>query len=214
MTQRVICIARIQGAGGDDIGRMVADGLGYRLVDEEIVQRAAESEGIAVEELFEVERRRSVIDRLLESLALAGSSDAYMVGVAPSVPPLTAMIDPRSLRALIQRSIHETADGGGGGVVIVSHAASYALAGRPDVLRVLVTASPATRLARIAEANGLDDKRATKAMESDDAGRADYLKKFYDVSQESPSHYDLVLNSDSLSADVISSIVTMAARAV
>ena len=212
MTQRVICIARIQGAGGDDIGRMVADGLGYRLVDEEIVQRAAESEGIAVEELAGVERRRSVIDRLLESLALAGSSDAYMVGVAPSVPPLTAMIDPRSLRALIQRSIHETADGGG--VVIVSHAASYALAGRPDVLRVLVTASPATRLARIAEANGLDDKRATKAMESDDAGRADYLKKFYDVSKESPSHYDLVLNSDSLSADVISSIVTMAARAV
>ena len=212
MTQRVICIARIQGAGGDDIGRMVADGLGYRLVDEEIVQRAAESEGIAVEELAEVERRRSVIDRLLESLALAGSSDAYMVGVAPSVPPLTAMIDPRSLRALIQRSIHETADGGG--VVIVSHAASYALAGRPDVLRVLVTASPATRLARIAEANGLDDKKATKAMESDDAGRADYLKKFYDVSQESPSHYDLVLNSDLLSADVISSIVTMAARAI
>ena len=212
MTQRVICIARIQGAGGADIGRMVADGLGYRLVDEEIVQRAAESEGIAVEELFEVERRRSVIDRLLQSLALTGSSDAYTVGVAPSVPPLTAMIDPRSLRALIQRSIHETADGGG--VVIVSHAASYALAGRPDVLRVLVTASPATRLARIAEANGLDDKKATKAMDSDDAGRADYLKKFYDVSQESPSHYDLVLNSDLLSADVISSIVTMAARAV
>lgn len=212
MTQRVICIARIQGAGGDDIGRMVADGLGYRLVDEEIVQRAAESEGIAVEELFEVERRRSVIDRLLESLALTGSSDAYTVGVAPSVPPLTAMIDPRSLRALIQRSIHETADGGG--VVIVSHAASYALAGRPDVLRVLITASPATRLARIAEANGLDDKKATKAMDSDDAGRADYLKKFYDVSQESPSHYDLVLNSDLLSADVISSIVTMAARAI
>ena len=48
--------------------------------------------------------------------------------------------DKNSLRALIRQSVNETADEGN--VVIVSHAASYALADRGNVLRVLVTASP------------------------------------------------------------------------
>jgi dephospho-CoA kinase len=45
--------------------------------------------------------------------------------------------------------------------VIVSHAASYALADRDNVLRVLVTASPEARRRRLAETNSLDEKQAT-----------------------------------------------------
>ena len=46
------------------------------------------------------------------------------------------------LRNLIRMAIEETAERGN--VVIVAHAASHALAGRYDVLRVLVTASAET----------------------------------------------------------------------
>ena len=55
---------------------MVADSLGYRLVDEEILQQAAESSGVSVEELADVERRTKVIDGLLRNLAVAGSAAA------------------------------------------------------------------------------------------------------------------------------------------
>ncbi len=54
MARRVICISRILGAGGPEVGQAVADRLGYRHVDEEIVQRAAESQGLSVDELADV----------------------------------------------------------------------------------------------------------------------------------------------------------------
>lgn len=189
---------------------MVADSLRYRLVDEEIVQQAAESNGVSVEELADAERRTKVIDRLTRNLAVAGGAAGFMHAGAGPID-LGGGTDPKSLRGLIQRSIHETAEKGD--VVIVSHAASYALAGRNDVLRILVTASPETRAGRTAVDSSLDSKKAAKAVADSDSNRATYLKRFYSVGVELPTHYDLALNSDSLSIDVISDIVVRAASA-
>lgn len=189
---------------------MVADSLSYRLVDEEIVQQAAESNGVSVEELADAERRTKVIDRLVRTVAIAGGGAGLMsVGAGPI--ELSGGSDPKSLRALIQKSIHETAERGD--VVIVSHAASYALAGRDDVLRVLVTASPETRTDRAAQEGSLDAKKAAKAVAEGDADRAAYLKRFYSVGDELPTHYDLALNSDSLSVELMSDLVVRAASA-
>lgn len=190
------------------MGGLVADTLGYRLVDEEIVQQAAESSGVSVEELADAERRTKVIDRLTRNLAVAGTGAALMVAGAGAVD-LGA--DPKSLRALIQKSIHETAERGD--VVIVSHAASYALAGSDNVLRVLVTASPETRAGRAAQEGSLDIKKAAKAVAESDGHRAAYLKRFYSVGDELPTHYDLALNSDSLSIDLMRDLVVRAASA-
>lgn len=187
---------------------MVAESLGFRLVDEEIVQRAAEAQGVSVDEFTEVERRKGFFQRMLESLAIGGAADGFATGVSV-LPTAPSLIDPQGLRGRIQQSIHETADEGA--VVIVSHAASFALAGNRQALRVLVTASQGTRVARLADALG-DTKAATKAVADDDAGRANYLKQFYDVDQELSTHYDLVVNSDRLTVDEIAALVVRAAR--
>ncbi|HEX3089217.1 MAG TPA: cytidylate kinase-like family protein [Ilumatobacteraceae bacterium] len=212
MSRRVICISRLLGAGGSDVGRMVADGLGFRLVDEEIVQQAAESSGVSVEELADTERRTKVIDRLTRNLASAGGAAGLMTSSGAGAMDLSGANDPKSLRALIRKSIHETADRGD--VVIVSHAASYALSGGADVLRVLVTASPETRAGRIAAHDSVDAKKAAKAVADSDARRAGYLRTFYSVADELPTHYDLALNSDWLSVDVMSDLVVRAASAL
>src|SRR5204863_6154765 len=101
-----------------------------------------------------------------------------------------------------------------GNVVIVSHAASFALADRADVLRVLVTAPTDVRVARFQVAEGgVDAKKAAKLVADDDAGRARYLKDFYGVSQELPTHYDMVLNSQTMTPDSLAEVVVAAARA-
>ncbi len=95
--------------------------------------------------------------------------------------------------------------------MIVSHAASFALADRPAVLRVLVTASPETRLQRIAEAEGIDGKLADKRVTESDRARADYLQRFYNVKHELPTHYDLVVSTDRLSTDEAAVVIASAA---
>lgn len=210
MSSRVICIARVNGSGGEEVGRLVADALGFQLVDAAIIQHAAEAEGVSVEELSEVERRSSVLTRLMRGLAVSGVADMGMGSAAVYLPDVLTH-DPKSLRGLIQKSIHETADAGD--VVIVSHAASYALGAAAGTLRVLVTAPNDVRIARVAAAGGLDTKDATKAVATDDTNRASYLKEFYGVGHELPTHYDLVVNSECLSPQAIADIVVSAARA-
>lgn len=197
MDRTVICISHATGAGGTDLGRLVADKLGFRLIDEEIVTKAAENQHVSVEDLADVERRKSLLARILGDAAV-GAAMSSAVGVMP-VYVGDPLPDKNSLRSLIRQSISETADEGN--VVIVSHAASYALVDRKDVLRVMVTASPEARARRLAEANGLDDKQAVKSIGANDAGRADYLKRFYGVTDELPTHYDLVVNTDRIPAE-------------
>ena len=112
-------------------------------------------------------------------------------------------------RALIREVIVEMADRGE--VVIVSHAASMALAGRDSLLRILVTASAETRAERLATTGGLSDADAAKMVRDTDRARADYLKRFYQISHEEPTQYDLVINTDALSIAQVVGVVAGAA---
>lgn len=189
---KVVCLSSTDGAGAADVARLLSQALGYRLIDEEIIASAAVEAGVDREVIGDVERRKSVLGRLIEGLAAGGA-------VSAPVPP--DMIPPASdeLRNAIRMAIEEVASEGE--VVLVAHAASFALAGRDDVLRVLVTASDDTRKERIATERGVDRAQAANLLKRSDAGRSDYLKRFYGVGEEKPSHYDLVINTDKFTAE-------------
>jgi len=48
-------------------------------------------------------------------------------------------------------------------------------------------------------------------VKDSDAGRRDYLRRFYDVGEELPTHYDLVVNTDVLSVEQAAELVSQAA---
>ena len=79
---------------------------------------------------------------------------------------------------------------------------------RAQPLRVLVTASPETRATRIADLKGVDQSRAAREVKSSDVARRDYLKRFYDIGEELPTHYDLVVNTDVLSVEQAARLVS------
>jgi cytidylate kinase len=206
MACRAVCISRALGAGGEEVGRLVADRLGFVYVDEEIVSRTAARAGIDAASVADEEQRRSIVSRMLQALAQSGT-EALAVGGGPAPHPDDEPTG-EAVRALIRETIEQTASQGN--VVIVAHAASYALPPGPDALRVLVTASPATRAKRLADSEGLDEDGGARAVKESDASRRDYLKRFYGV-DEAPTHYDLVVNTDVLSFDHAADLVAGAA---
>jgi cytidylate kinase len=137
---------------------------------------------------------------MLEALG-QDSGEAWALGGAPT--HAGGELSDADLRALIRETIAQTA--AGGRVVIVSHAASYAVEPGAQAVRVLVTASPETRAARVGGAD------AARAVTESDKGRRDYLKRFYDVDDELPTHYDLVVNTDVLTAEQAADVVARAA---
>jgi len=208
MKTSVVCVSHATGAGGNDVGRLVAERLGFRYVDEDLVSQAALRAGVDASEIADEERRKSWLARVLDDLAVGGGEAWAMTGLGPYGAVGVATTSDE-LRAYIREAIEETA--GHGKAVIVAHAASHALAGRQETLRVLVTASPATRAGRVAEAEGLDETRAARTIKDADAGRADYLRRFHGVEQELPTQYDLVLNTDQLSPEQAAALISEAA---
>ena len=200
-----MCISHATAAGGDEVGRLVAEALGFLYVDDAIVARAAAGGGIDPEEVANEERRKSLAARLVEALGRGGEAWALTHGGAAAVE------DRRSedMRALIRETIAQTATRGR--VVIVAHGASHVVPRGPGALRVLVTASSTTRVRRTAEAKALDEAGATREIKRDDAARRDYLKRFYDIDEELPTQYDLVVNTDVLSVEQAAQLVVQAA---
>ena len=207
MARTVVCISHAAGASGEEVGRLVAERLGFLYVNEEIVARAAAKGGVDAADVADEERRKSLAARALNAIA-QGGGEAWTLG---AVGPLSSReeLDSDDIRSLIRETIEQTA--ARGKAVIVAHAASYAIGHGDGVLRVLVTASPETRTTRVAEAEGLDQAGAARALKESDAGRADYLKRFYDVREESPTHYDLVLNTDGLSIEQAADLIARGA---
>lgn len=209
MATRIVTISHATGAVGDSIGRSVAERLGFRYVDEEIIETAAKNHGLDSGLVADVERRKTLLARLLDDLASAPMLDPS--GTAGFLMTDTTAIPRREeLRALIVDTIRETA--AQGNVVIVSHAAGIPLAGRDDLLRVLVTASFATRVSRVVSLGKLGRAEAEKHLKDSDAGRADYFLRFYKIERELPTQYDLVINTDKLTPEEATDLVVAAAK--
>jgi len=214
MTERatkVVAISRSAGAEGERIGTLVAERLGFRYVDEEIISKAAEKQGIDPAAIADAERRKGVILRVLEGLGQGGAAGATPGGAMWVPDDVTELAQSQDLRALIRETIHETA--ARGDVVIVAHAAAFALTGRDDLLRVLVTAPVEIRTRRLTEARDGDRAQAAKELKRSDEARAAYLKSFYDVERELPTHYDLVVNTEVLEPEAAADIIARAAGA-
>jgi cytidylate kinase len=125
-----------------------------------------------------------------------------------SPEPARDRTKPDDLRALIQAALHEIA--ANGSAVIAAHAASMTLASRPDVLRVLVTASVETRTRRLAEARGVTPATAAALIAEGDRNRHNYFRRFHDIAAELPTHYDVVVNTDSLDLAQVAEVIVCA----
>jgi cytidylate kinase len=201
MAHSVVCISSVTAAGGDAVGQLVAERLGLRYVDDEILDLAARHAGVDRTVVAGAERHRSLVERMIDAVfAPPAEIESYLklrpreyaASTAAAPTPAT-----ENLRQLIKDAIADVAHRGN--AVIVAHAASLALTGTPGILRVNVTASPATRIRRLAAANTLlrEDEYA-KAIQESDRKRLEYLEQFYGVRDEAFTHYDLTVNTDAI----------------
>ncbi len=217
MKVRVVCVSRTLAAGGQHVARGVSQKLGFRYADEEIIREAAKREGVDISVIQGAEKRRSFFDRLLDSLAIAPTPE--LMGFSTGFPLSAGEIEEAGgppttehYRQLIRDVIKEVAEQGE--VVIFAHASAAALGAAEGVLRVLVTASPQTRIERLATAFDLSQREAEKAIAESDKARLAYLADFYGITEEKPTLYDLVINTDIMTPHQGTQIALAAARSM
>ncbi len=204
MKTNVIAISRAMGAGGEEIGQTLAARLGFRYVDNEVIDLAAERVGATAVEVASAEQRQGLLSRIMDNLARASFSTPEIPAAASDYVQMLGPDYPE----IIIGVIGEVA--AAGKCVLVAHGASHALGPAEGVLRVLVTGSVDARAHRInKEAHG--PKRARQEIAESDTARADFLKRFYKVNSEAAEAYDIVINTDRISAaDAVQAVLAVA----
>ena len=208
MNTRVVSISRQVGTGGEDVARQSAQRLGFRYIDYQVIQAAAQEAGVSAETVSEAEHSPSLLTRILEALARNPSMPvaAWADPVPLATSPLYTSTDYRTfIEGVIRDVAHE------GACLIVGHAAQVILRDRMDTLRVLITGSPAFRARRIMAGMNVDEKTALKTVERTDNERLDYFRRFYDTGWLAPCTYDLCISTDHLNPEQAAALVEQAA---
>lgn len=225
-----ITVSRQLGSGGSYIATAAAEALGFRYLDREILQRAAQAAGYPDEEMVEAlarhERIPGYLERMLDALsrmsavpivpsATLREGQAY-VEIMDSMLTAEVVASQKRQRAaegyleLVRDAILNLAETGA--VVIVGRGGQVILRDRPDVLHVRVVASPDTRVENLMARQEIGREEAEKQMRESDRDRARYLKRYHGVDWEDPLLYHLVINTDHVSVPLGEHMIVEASR--
>lgn len=197
---RVITISREYGSGGGEIAHRLAERLGWKLIDHEVVVHVAHELGITEEEAdAHDERVESLASRILSSMQLAapiGYVDANVVRAA----------DMHSYREALSKVVTTSAESGN--VVIVGRGSQMVLAGRRDVLHVRIVAPLEQRIPYVMQREGMDQNTARSRIQVKDHDRMRYLQEEYRRRSDDTALYDLVINTGVIDLDSAVEIIT------
>jgi len=202
----VITISRQFGSGGSDIAKLVAERLGWTLIDNEFVDRVAARAGCTAEEVQQQEER---VPTLIERLARALTVSAPEMFAAAADPQVTLPPEDRLVRlteAVIAEAVQQ------GNVVMVGRGAQAYLAEREQTLHVFIAGPRDLRVAEAVRRLGGDAADAEKRLDDVDEGRRRYVKTHYHRQWDDPAGYDVVVNTGRFPYEAAADLIVHAAR--
>lgn len=203
----LITISRQYGAGGSEVARRVADALGWKVVDNELVEQVAARAGLPPQEVAAREERvPGFVERLARALVVATPEVVPPPGVP--IPDL----EEADLVRITEAVVNEVA--AQGRVVLVGRAAPAVLARQQDALHVRLVAPKPFRLVHAAERLGLEVDAIGRILEETDAQRERYHREYYGRDWSDPVNYHLTINTAALGFDGATGVVVAQARAM
>lgn len=196
--KNVIVIGRQYGSGGHDIGKILADKLGFDFYDQEIIKMAAGTTGLTSE--FIEKREETMTNSLLYDLV----NQMYQYRDEKEEAPKDKIFDAES------KVIRDLANKGN--CVIIGRCSDYVLRDDDRVLKVFFTAPMESRIERVMKRLGVESGNAQHRIRKEDKYRADnyryYTGRIWGVS----ANFDLTINID-LGIDFIEKCIDDALKA-
>jgi cytidylate kinase len=192
MGNAIYTIGREFGSGGKVIGEKLAEKLGIKLYDKELLQQAAKDSGFC-QEIFENHDEKPT-NSFLYSLVM----DTYSAGSYSSAPFLDMPLNHKFFLAQFD-SIKKIAQQES--CVIVGRCADYALAGEEDCLNIFVHANLEDRIKWVSKRMNITESKAKDQIQKNDKQRASYYNYYTSKKWGDSRGYDLALNTSKLTTD-------------
>ena len=192
MGNKIYTIGREFGSGGRNVGEKLANRLGIKLYDKELLQQAAKESGFC-EEIFQNHDEKPT-SSFLYSLVM----DTYSVSGYSSTPFLDMPLNHKVFLAQFE-TIKKIAERES--CVIVGRCADYALSDNPDCLNVFIHANMDYRIRNISKNLNLTENKAKDLIQKNDKQRASYYNYYTSKKWGDSSSYHLTLDSGKLGTD-------------
>ncbi len=191
MDKYIITLGREYGSGGHEIGVKLAERLGIKCYDKEIIKLAAKNSDIC-EEIFQQHDEKPT-SSFLYSLVM----DTYSMSMTQS----SYMNMPLNHKVFLAQfdAIKKLADTEN--CVIIGRCADYALEDYDNVIKVFIHAPLESRTKRICRLYNLGENKARDVIQKTDKSRASYYNYFTNKKWGATSSYDLCIDSSVLGID-------------
>ena len=192
----VITIGRQYGSGGREVGHKLAELLGCKCYDQDLIVMAAKRSGISEEALALADEQAS--SSLLYTLAM-GASMIYTSTTPMAVPINDALFIAQSE---IIRELSETEN-----CVIVGRCADYILNEHQKKVNVFVQGDKLDRIKRIMERAGVSEAEAKERMTKKDKKRSSYYNYYTGGKWGKPGNYNLVVSTSQIGIEGAAKII-------
>ena len=180
--KNVIAIGRQFGSGGHDIGKILAEKLGYDFYDAEIIQMTAGTTGYTPE--FIKKNEEIMTNSLIYDLVNQMYLNADMQDEAPKDKIFEA--ECQVVRNLAKK----------GNCVIVGRCADYVLRNSGNCLKVFFSAPLVSRIRRVAQRQNISEGEAKATVQKNEKLRADNYRYYTHRMWGAAGNFDLSLNTD------------------
>lgn len=197
MEKFIITIAREYGSGGRGIAHRLAETLGIRYYDKELIRMASEDSGIS-EALF------NLTDEKLEDKFLRKHGISKGTLVAQPQPDRLTKEELFRFQSEIIKRLAEKDES----CIIIGRCGQYILKDRPDLVRVFIHADKDYCVDKLMARYGIERAEAAVLREKTDKNREAYHKHYTGTEWRDVRNYDLSLDMSRLTQDECIRIIT------
>ena len=180
--KNVIAIGRQFGSGGHDIGKALAEKLGYDFYDAEIIQMTAGTTGYTPE--FVKKNEEIMTNSLLYDLV----NQMYLNTDRQDEAPKDKIFE---AECQVVRNLAKK-----GNCVIVGRCADYVLRNSGNCLKVFFSAPLVSRIRRVAQRQNISEGEAKATVQKNEKLRADNYRYYTRRMWGAAGNFDLSLNTD------------------
>ncbi|MDR1117183.1 MAG: cytidylate kinase-like family protein [Oscillospiraceae bacterium] len=202
MSKYLITVNRKRGSGGSDIAKLLADRLGIKYYDKELISLAAKESGYA-ESLFESADEKPS-NSLLYSIAMGTYSPQtwFLNTEEPFTNDRLFSIQAEVIRKIAAEPC-----------IIVGRCADFILRDDPDVTSVYTYASFEYRKRSVLGANkALSEKEAESYLKKMDKSRSNYYNYYTNRVWDNPCNYHAAINTEFYSREDAATLIETAVR--
>ena len=178
----VITIGRQSGSKGNTIGKKLADSLGIKCYNKELLTEAAKHSGLC-KEVF-----------VMDTYSMGYGTSSY-VNMPINHKVFLAQFD--TIKKIAQEE----------SCVIVGRCADYALADFPNTVTVFITGDEDDKIERLMELHNVTAAKAKEIMIKNDKNRSSYYNYYTGKKWGDARNYDLCINSSKTGADGAVSLI-------